>query len=229
MEEKGERKRPRLVLSSSREWTAEDKRQYAAHYKANFIEENKEQEPMFLSHVADVSDEEAEKRIWTDENGWDWHSMGPAPKKTICPDNEKLVAALKTLASFYKRFPDEIQLGPNPQSNDIRALQARSLYNFVRSLPERVVVASQIQLKGVSELWRQKIDTLLWHGELDIQKKYAEANMVLKQFEQVLWIGPATAWKLYEEKVVFSCLCFDFICSVSKGMSHNQGCRSARR
>ena len=122
--------------------------------------------------VADESDEEAEKVLLDDSSGWHWLSFGRPPLKTVNPQNEALVASLKALASFYKLFPDSVQLGPQKQRNDLRALKCRAIYNFVRGAEIRICKADQLaHVKGIKKSWREKIDCLIDHGELDVQKQ----------------------------------------------------------
>jgi hypothetical protein len=88
-------------------------------------------------------------------------------------------------------FPDEEVLGTSAEmSNELRALQARCLWNVVKALKTPVLRASQlVNIKGVTEgKWIPVIHTLLDEGELPLQKERAEQAQVLKLFRGLFYL-----------------------------------------
>lgn len=125
------------VLSRGHSWEPEDLEMVANHIRNEKPSSDLSQADLL---VADESDEASPEVI---RDAWDWMHFGPAPQEGA-NKNEKLSAALKVMSLFYRMFPDEVRLGTTDSSNEMRALNARRLWNTVRALPVKVTSGSQL-------------------------------------------------------------------------------------
>lgn len=144
------------------------------------------------------SQSQSQETVFLPGECWDWMQFGPAPReRDNC--NVQLSNKLHELYTLYNTFPKDFPLGTSNVTNDIRALNARHLWNTVRALPRRVRVASQLSLlPGFGATWIEKINEILQTGTMRLLEERREQVRVMRLFQTVLYVGKRYSLRFYD-------------------------------